>query len=71
MLEKKVIKDKKNDQVKKEEPSIQSTKTGDRKTSNFSQVLARKILVSTVVASWKFFDYVTNTWLARKLCKFH
>lgn len=51
MLEKKVIKDKKNDQVKKEEPSIQSIKTGDRKTSNFSQVLARKILVSTVVAS--------------------
>lgn len=68
MLEKKVIKDKKNDQ---EEPSIQSTKIGDRKTSNFSQVLARKILVSTVVASWKFFDYVTNMWLARKLCKFH
>lgn len=44
MLEKKVIKDEKNDQVKKEEPSIQSSKPGDRKTSNFSQVLARKIL---------------------------
>lgn len=57
MLEKMVIKDEKNDQVKKEERSIQSIKSGlRRKTSNFPQVLARKILVSTVVfvASWKF-----------------
>lgn len=45
-----VIKDEKNDQVKKEERSIQSIKPGlRRKTSNFPQVLARKILVSTVV----------------------